>query len=309
MRLIYLGKSHAFSLRPLCALIEAHEVVGFVEAAPREPIVASSARSVFAPLTRVLVRRPELRVIARRAGRPYLALTKENPEALASLLRETGAELVCIASLSHLLPEPVFRLPRHGAINLHPSLLPKYPGPFPVLWQYLAFERTWGVTVHRVDAREDAGAILEQEPFDVDTGTPLAEVLDRATTIGARLMRKAVDDLADGTSRSRPQAGAPGPRARAVRRDERLIDWEHWPIDRVWHALRGTQPWLESLQHPRFETLDWVVLGFARCEASGRPGTVCEDEQGHYAAHPQGKIRLSLDRSWRARARRVLRRA
>jgi hypothetical protein len=94
-----------------------------------------------------------------------------------------------------------------------------------------------------------------------------------------------------------------------VRPDEPLIDWEHWPIDRVWHALRGTQPWLDSLAHPRFSTRDFGVLGFARGEAPGDPGTVREDDQGYYAAHPQGKIRLSLDRSWSARARRAMRSA
>jgi methionyl-tRNA formyltransferase len=120
-------------------------------------------------------------------------------------------------------------------------------------------------------------------------------------------MRKAVDDLAAGASRPRPQTGERGPRARTVRPDEPLIDWTHWPIERVWHALRGTQPWLDALEHPRYATVDWSVLEFTRGPSSGEPGTVREDGEGYFAAHPQGKIRLSLDRSWRARARRALR--
>lgn len=307
MRLIYIGKSHGFSLHPLRALEGAHEVVAFVESGSRAPAARSVVRSAAAFARRSVSRGSEMRIGARRAHRPYLALRKDQPHALTALIEETGAELLCIASLSHLLPESVLTIPRHGAINLHPSLLPRFRGPFPVLWQYLAFTRTWGVTVHRVDAREDSGAILEQEPFDVETGAPLDAVLTQATEIGTRLMRKAVDDLAAGTSRPRPQTGEPGPRARAVRPDEPLIDWERWPIERVWHALRGTQGWLDALKHPRYATLDWAVLTFSRGAASGDPGTVCEDAEGYYAAHPEGKIRLSLDRSWRARARRALR--
>jgi len=309
MRLIYVGKSHAFSLLPLRALEEAHEVVGYVEAAPREAAAGASRWPVVAAARRALSGGSGMEVRARRAGRPYLALTKERPEALGSLLGETGAELLCIASLSQLLPESVLAIPKHGAINLHPSLLPKYPGPFPVLWQYLAFERTWGVTVHTVDAREDAGAILEQEPFEVAPGTPLDELLMRATAIGSRLMKKAVDDLSAGTARPRPQTGERGPRARAVRPDERLIDWDRWPIERVWHALRGTQPWLNAIEHPRFQTRDWVVLEVVRGVGSGTPGSVGKDDEGYFAAHREGKIRLRLDRSWRARARRALRSA
>jgi len=306
MRLIYIGKSHAFSLLPLRALEEAHEVVGYVEAAPRDA-TPTPRWPAFAAARRALGSGSGMAASARRAGRPYLALTKDRPEALGSLLTETGADLLCIASLSQLLPETVLTIPKHGAVNLHPSLLPKYPGPFPVLWQYLAFEHTWGVTVHTVDAREDAGAILEQEPFEVATGTPLDELLARATAIGSRLMRKAVDDLAAGTSKPRPQAGERGPRARAVRPDEPLIDWDRWPIERVWHALRGTQPWLNALTHPRFQARDWIILEFARGESSGAPGSVGKDDAGYFAAHREGKIRLSLDRSWRARARRALR--
>ena len=302
MRLVFVGKSHAFSLPVLRALMEGNEVVGFVESAARPGRGGSRAARV----RRALAGRSALEDAARRAGGTYLRLERGVWLPLERLLETSGAELICIASLSQLLPVSVLARPRHGAINLHPSLLPKYPGPFPILWQYLEFETTFGVTVHRVDAAEDSGDVLEQEPFAVSTGSPLDEVLARATDIGARLMAKAVADIASGASSPHAQVGARGPRARAVGPDEPLIDWSGWPLERVHHALRGTQPWLESLRHPRYRTLDWDIGEAERGDGDGNPGAVLRDGAGYYAAHREGKIRLSLKSGWRTRARRAL---
>jgi methionyl-tRNA formyltransferase len=199
-----------------------------------------------------------------------------------------------ITSLSHLLPASTISIPPKGTINVHPSLLPRYPGPFPILWQYLENERTFGVTVHLVDAREDAGDVLEQEAFDVLPGTPLETVLDRAAAIGARLTQKAVDDLETGRAAPRAQVGPRGPRARAVRRDEPLVDWERWPIERVWHAMIGTSPWLDALRGATRPPGPWRVGAYEVGDGSGEAGTVGRDARGWYARHPQGKIRLDV---------------
>ena len=293
MRLVFVGKSHAHGLRMLDALGGGHEIVGYVESAPRGHSSVSRGTA--------LARR------AARDGRPYVALGKGDLAPLASLLEEARADLLCVTSLSRLLPESVFAMPEHGAINLHPSWLPRYPGPFPVLWQYLAFEGQGGVTVHRIDSGEDTGPILEQEPLPIAVGTPLPDLLDRIAAIGARLMRRAIDDLAAGVSRPRPQSGERGPRARAVKRDEPLIDWEGWPIERVRHALIGTQPWLDAIRYQDYRSTDWEVGPIERSASREAAGTVAKDAHGFYAAHPQGRIRLSLRHPWRVRARRMLR--
>jgi len=293
MRLVFVGKGHAHGLRVLDALRGGHDIVAYVESAPRGASTVS--------------RGSELARLAARERRPYLGLGGGDLAPLASLLEDVRAQLLCVTSLSRLLPESVFGIPEHGAINLHPSRLPRYPGPFPVLWQYLAFESEGGVTVHRIDSGEDSGPILQQETFPIAAGTPLPDLLERIGAIGARLMRGAVDDLAAGTSRPRPQSGERGPRARAVKRDEPLIDWEGWPIERVHHALIGTQPWLDAIRHEAYRSTDWQVGAIEGSASREAAGTIAKDARGFYAAHPQGRIRLSLRHPWRVRARRILR--
>jgi methionyl-tRNA formyltransferase len=285
MRVVLVGKNSGMTLKTLDALAARHEVVGLVESAPRGKDARGPLRRAASAVRHRLAGPLPLERWARTRRVPFLRLARGPVGALDELLRSAAPDLLVVASLSQLLPEATVAIPRLGAINLHPSLLPRYPGPFPILWQYLEFERTFGVTVHRIDAREDAGDILEQEPFDVAPGTPLPEVLDRSAAIGARLAAKAVDDLDAGRAEPRPQAGPRGPRARAVRRDEPLVDWERWPIERVWHVMIGTAPWLDPLP-------GWRAGSYERTAASGAPGTVGRDEAGWYARHPEGKIRL-----------------
>lgn len=291
LRVVFIGKSHDFSLRPLDAVAASHDIVGIVESGPRHPPQGLVARAA-AALRGALASPSALRRRAGERGVPHLLLRRGETASLNAMLEGVRPDLLVVASLSQLLAAKTIAIPRLGAINLHPSLLPKYPGPFPILWQYLELETTFGVTVHALDAREDAGDILEQEPFDVTEGTPLEEVLDRSASIGARLMAKAVDDLAAGRAVPRPQTGPRGPRAREVRRDEPLIDWERWPIERVRHAMIGTAPWLDPFRGEVRPEGPWRVGAIERGAAADAHGTVARDEQGWYVAHPEGKIRI-----------------
>ncbi len=300
MRVLFLGRSHGFSLAPLLALAEHHEIVAVVESAGR-----GAKRSL---------RDRALAAFAQQRGVPYLELDRANRDALEPFVRAAAPDLLAIASLTQLLAPAILALPRHGAINLHPSLLPRWPGPYPWLWQYLAFEREIGVTVHALDAGEDSGPIYAQERVAVEVGLPLAELTARVEPIGARLMAAVADALAAGTAQPQPQpqGARPTPRARAVRRDEKLIDFANWPLDHCWHALRGTQNWLDGVDWPqgRWRGAKWGIgaleRGASSLAATGSAGRVARDGAGYFVAHREGKIRVLPRLRWTRQLRNLL---
>ena len=98
---------------------------------------------------------------------PFLALDANGKPRLEPLLRALQPDLVCVASLTHLLRPEVLAIPRLGFINLHPSLLPRYHGPFPWFWQYHDFRLELGATVHEIDCGQDTGRILRQQPVQM----------------------------------------------------------------------------------------------------------------------------------------------
>jgi hypothetical protein len=112
-------------------------------------------------------------------------------------------------------------------------------------------------------------------------------------------MLSALDQIAKGIQQTRPQPRIMTlPRARNVDRHEPIIDWESWPIERVWHVLNGTQSWLDALPPPPFmvrRLWSWKIQGYERCQSiKDAYGRVSRDQKGFYAAHPEGKIRLKV---------------
>jgi methionyl-tRNA formyltransferase len=200
--------------------------------------------------------------------------------------------------MSQLLHETTYTLCPFGAINLHPSVLPKYRGPNPWFWQYYDVEKSGGVTVLCVDRGEDSGDILCQKAFRIELGLPFARLSERAISIGSELMVAALNDLSLGVNTRSPQPKeSPSRRARNVRRDEPLVEWDEWPLERVWHVMRGTGDWLDAVTPPSGQPPGrrWQVGEMVRGPVGGSPGTVAQDTDGYYAVHRSGKIRLTVD--------------
>jgi hypothetical protein len=222
--------------------------------------------------------------------------------ALERWVRERDPNLIVVCGMVELLRANIYTVPALGAINVHPSALPKYRGPNPTFWMYHDMDLEGGVTIHFIDDGADTGDILLQETFPIPLGMPLREMIGRTMgEIAPRLVLAAIADLAAGGTRRLPQpAASPTVRARRLAPGEarRLIDWEGWPIERVWHVLRGTGPWLGPLDPPPGRSRrspGWIVGDYVRTPAyGGVPGAVARDADGYFVVHREGKVRLSI---------------
>lgn len=295
-----IGQEGSYSLLPLEAIHRTHRVVGVVESSPRgyepDPPPSTMRGRLFSLVPRDRPGRGALRRRAERWGVPYFLLTKATASGLIPFLKARAPDLICVASMSQLLGPEALRVPRWGALNLHPSLLPKYRGPVPWFWHYHQMEKEMGVTVHRIDEGVDTGNILRQASFPIPLGMTSTQMRLSAGRLGARLMLEAIEDASRGEE-GRAQRHLPCPLyARRVDPREPLIDWD-WPLERVWHVLRGAGEWLRPI--PSLEgwrrDLPWRVLGFSREASAETPGSLARDRSGYFLSHREGKIRLSPD--------------
>lgn len=130
--------------------------------------------------------------------------TKQLPEELYN----TDWDLFVVASYGKLLKKEVLDLPRHGCINIHPSLLPKYRGPSPYVSAILADERQTGISLMLMEEAMDAGPILAQARIEIDEadwppkGLMLSEML---FTEGANLLADILPQWLDGSLAPEPQ--------------------------------------------------------------------------------------------------------
>jgi phosphoribosylglycinamide formyltransferase-1 len=128
-------------------------------------------------------------------------------EALADWLELRGSKLVVLAGFMQLLGAPFIRRFAGRIINVHPSLLPAFPGLHPIEEALEYGVKQMGVTVHFIDEGVDSGAIILQEAFAINPySRDIAAIEDRIHEIEHRLLPRAVELFAAGAVRIDPSA-------------------------------------------------------------------------------------------------------
>ena len=129
-----------------------------------------------------------------------------------------------------------------GGLNVHPSLLPQWRGPAPIPAAILAGARRTGVTVQRLAAEVDAGDIVAQREQPLDGSETSGSLAPRLARLGAGLLREAVDAVAAGSERARPQNAADATNCALLRKEHGCIDWCR-PAEAIERAVRAYDPW------------------------------------------------------------------
>jgi methionyl-tRNA formyltransferase len=114
-------------------------------------------------------------------------------------------DVVVVAAYGLILPQAILGVPKHGCINVHPSLLPSYRGATPVPAAILAGDDDTGVTIMLMDAGMDTGPILSQFVIGVEPDDTTASLTARLARAGARLLSETVPLWLDGSLAPQPQ--------------------------------------------------------------------------------------------------------
>lgn len=163
-------------------------------------------------------------------------LDAEATERIAALEPELGV----IVAYGGLVREPLLSTPARGWINLHFSLLPRWRGAAPVQRALIAGDTVTGASVFQLVAALDAGDVFAEERYEIPADATAAEVLDDLAGIGAPLLARVVDAIADGTAVSTPQQGEPT-LAPKLTLDDGALDFTQ-DADVLLHRIAGVTP-------------------------------------------------------------------
>ena len=150
-------------------------------------------------------------------------------------------ELAVLADYGQLVPAPILELP-HGALNLHPSLLPRHRGATPIPATILAGDATTGVTLMRMDAGLDTGPIVAQERRRLDGDETAAELEADLAERAAGLLTRSLDPYLAGELIPHPQPDEGATLTRPLRRDDGRMDPTRPAVD-LERQVRAYQPW------------------------------------------------------------------
>jgi methionyl-tRNA formyltransferase len=141
-------------------------------------------------------------------------------------LARVPLDVLVVAAYGAILPPAVLAWPRHGCLNVHASLLPRWRGAAPIARAIDAGDATSGITVMQMDEGLDTGPIVLQRPLEIDGRETAGTLHDRLAQLGARAILDALRVLArEGSLSSRPQPDQGATYAAKLERLDSLIDW------------------------------------------------------------------------------------
>jgi methionyl-tRNA formyltransferase len=262
VRTVYLG-SGAFGV-PALRRLAAHpgiDLVGIVTAPPR-PV---GRRQVITPTP--------IGVLAAELGLdPVLAPDRlRAPESIAAILGLAPA-LAVLADYGQIVPPALLDLP-HGALNLHPSALPRWRGAAPVPATILAGDRETAVSLMRMDAGLDTGPVIARVdvPLAGDERAPDLEL--RLAQVAAELLDRSLGPWLRGELAAAPQATVGVELTRPMRREDGRLDPAR-PAAELERRVRAYLPWPGTFLEVGGERLVVTAASTARCEPGDRPGTI-----------------------------------
>jgi methionyl-tRNA formyltransferase len=223
MKIIFFGTGE-FAIPCLLALKEKHEIVVCCTSTGR------GKKPVKSPVMQV----------AEGSGIPQI-VAPENPNCSDSirLFRSHSPDLIVLVAYGHILSKAVLNIPKKGAINVHPSLLPRYRGAAPINWVIINGEKETGVTTFLMAEKLDAGKILLQERVRINEGETFGELQARLAAIGSELLLTTIEEL--GNIGGTPQNQREVSYAPMLTKKMRKIDWKKRAIEIV-NLIHGLSP-------------------------------------------------------------------
>lgn len=226
-----------------------------------------------------------------------LGLPVHHPKTLRDVEQQTifsdlKLDVAVVAAYGLILPQAILDAPKHGCLNIHASLLPRWRGAAPIQRALLAGDQTTGITIMQMDKGLDTGAMLLVETTPITHATTAGSLHDTLMEMGGRLIVNALDDLAAGLLVPTPQPTDGATYAAKLTRDDGRIDWTK-PASWIERQIRGLQPWPGCFCEMNGETIK--ILAATVIDQNASAGTLL-DEQMTIACGEQALRITSLQR-------------
>jgi methionyl-tRNA formyltransferase len=245
---------------------------------------------------------------ALEAGIEVFQPLKLKEESTAGFLSKFRPDVIVVVAYGHIIPRWMIELPKHGCVNLHASLLPKYRGAAPIQWAIIRGESVTGVTTMKIDEGLDTGDILLKREVtiqDEDTTETLSERLSR---VGADLMAETLPKLIRAEIQPQSQNHAQATFAPILKKEDGRIDWRLRAEEIGWR-VRGLRPWPGAYTSFRSKNLHiWLAAPIICPVGPGdEPGTLVPERGTLRVVCGQGTLlevhELQLEGRKRLRAR------
>ncbi len=282
MKIIFAGTPH-FAASALDALLKVHKIVA-VLTQPDRP----SGRGMQLTASPV-------KVLAQQHGIPVLQPTSLKAKEVQRDLLALGADVMVVAAYGLILPQAVLKIPRHGCLNIHASLLPRWRGAAPIQRAILAGDSETGITIMQMDEGLDTGDMLLKKICPITQNDTAQTLHDTLAELGAEAILETLQRLERTQLHPEQQDSRLATYAAKLTKAEAQLDWaaDSAYLDR---AVRGYFPFpvATSSMHDTPIKILRARMGTASQDATF-PGTVISvDKERIVIACGQGTLGLEM---------------
>lgn len=230
-KIIFFGTSE-FAVPVLEALVKAGYDVAVLITTTDEPV---GRKQILTP--------PPVKIAAQKLDLNFLQPDKLRGDSLlANKLVSLQADIGIVASYGKIIPPDIIKLPKHGMLNIHPSLLPKYRGPSPIQYALLNGDEETGVTIMKIDEGVDHGPIVAQSEKLKTQNKLYEELHDELAQLGAELLIKTLPDYLAGKIEPVEQDHSQATFTKIIRKEDGQIDW-HKTAKEIYNQFRAFHLW------------------------------------------------------------------
>ncbi|MCD2478757.1 methionyl-tRNA formyltransferase [Mammaliicoccus lentus] len=260
-KIVFMGTPD-FSTGVLEMLIQEYDVIAVVTQ-PDRPV---GRKKILTP--------PPVKKVALEHNIPVYQPEKLNNSSELEEIINLKPDLIVTAAFGQLLPKSLLDAPKHKAINVHASLLPKYRGGAPIHYAVMNGEKKTGITIMYMAEKLDAGNIISQDEVEILENDIVGEVHDKLATLGTDLLKRTLPTIFNGTNDSIVQDDSLATFASNISREDERIDWTK-DAQTIHNHIRGLSPWPVA-----YTTMDGKNLKLWRSEivenVKGEPGEIIE---------------------------------
>lgn len=282
MKILFMGTPDFAVLCLEQMIADGHEIVGVVS----QPDKPKGRGHKLMP--------PPVKTCAAEHGIAVYQPLSLKDQAMLPLLKEKNPDLIVVVAYGKLLPGYILDFPRHGCVNVHASLLPKYRGAAPIQWSVICGEAETGVTTMYMERGLDTGDMILKASTRILPTETYGELHDRLAEMGAKLLHQTVAQIEDGTAPREKQDDAASNYAPMITKETGHIDWRA-KAQTILNLIRGTNPWPMSYTRYGDEIIK-VIRAKDGGAASGKPGEVLSaDKRGIRVACGDGECIFILE--------------
>jgi methionyl-tRNA formyltransferase len=175
----------------------------------------------------------------------YEPKSLKNEEA-EKLIRSLEPDLIVVTDYGKIIPKNILDIPKFGALNIHPSLLPKHRGATPIQYTILNGDKETGVTIILMDEKVDHGPIIKNKKLKIkNKKLTYGELLRDLADLSSKLLIETLPRWLGGEIKPESQDEAQATYTKILTREDGKIDWEK-TVEEIERQIRAFEKWPES---------------------------------------------------------------